>query len=65
MRPPPDNYIPVHAYLLAQQGAPIIELVNLEALSRERVYQFAFIGASLKFRGADAAPIRPVALPIR
>jgi kynurenine formamidase len=61
----PDNYIPVHTYLLAQQGAPIIELVNLEALSRDRVYQFAFIGASLKFRGADAAPIRPVALPIK
>jgi kynurenine formamidase len=34
-------------------------------LSRDRVYQFAFIGASLKFRGADAAPIRPVALPIK
>ncbi|RPH54268.1 MAG: cyclase family protein, partial [Acidobacteria bacterium] len=52
-------------YLLAQQGAPIIELVNLEALARDRVYQFAFIGASLKFRGGDAAPIRPIALPIK
>lgn len=59
-----DNYVPVHTYLLAQQGAPILELVNLEALSRDRVYQFAFIGASLKFRGADAAPMRPIALPI-
>ena len=60
-----DNYLPVHTYLLAQQGAPIIELVNLEALARDRVYQFAFIGASLKFRGGDAAPIRPIALPIQ
>ncbi|MDC8756423.1 cyclase family protein [Janthinobacterium fluminis] len=58
------NYLPVHTYLLAQKGAPILELVNLEALSRDRVYQFAFIGASLKFRGGDAAPIRPIALPI-
>ena len=32
-----DNYLPVHTYLLAQQGAPIIELVNLEALARDRV----------------------------
>ncbi|AJG20492.1 hypothetical protein [Cupriavidus basilensis] len=48
----PGNCITVHTYLLAQQGAPIIELVNLDALSRERVYQFALIGASLKFRGA-------------
>ena len=60
-----DNYLPLHTYLLAEQGAPIIELVNLEQLARDRVYQFAFIGASLKFRGGDAAPIRPIALPIR
>ncbi|AZD30682.1 cyclase family protein [Pseudomonas chlororaphis] len=59
------NYLPLHTYLLAMQGAPILELVDLEGLSRDRVYQFAFIGASLKFRGADAAPIRPIALPIR
>ncbi|WP_429818598.1 cyclase family protein [Ensifer sp. B1-9] len=60
-----DNYIPVHTYLLAQQGAPIIELINLEELSKDRIYEFAFVGASLKFRGADAAPIRPVAFPLR
>ncbi|MEG0858631.1 MAG: cyclase family protein [Pseudomonas sp.] len=59
------NYLPVHTYLLAMQGAPIIELVNLEGLSRDRVYQFAFVGASLKLRGADAAPMRPMALPVR
>jgi kynurenine formamidase len=47
------------------QGAPIIELVNLEGLSKDRVYQFAFVGASLKLRGADAAPMRPMALPVR
>jgi kynurenine formamidase len=29
------------------------------------VYEFAFIGGSLKLRGADAAPIRPIALPVR
>jgi kynurenine formamidase len=60
-----NNYIPVHTYLLAQQGAPIIELINLEELSKDRIYEFAFVGASLKFRGADAAPIRPVAFPLR
>lgn len=59
------NYIPVHTYLLAQHGAPILELVNLEHLSRDRVYEFAFIGASLKLRGADAAPLRPIAIPLR
>jgi len=60
-----NNYVPVHSYLLAEQGAPIMELVYLEALSHDRVYEFAFIGGSLKLRGSDAAPIRPIALPIR
>lgn len=58
------NYVPVHTYLLAQQGAPILELVYLEDLARDQVYEFAFVGGSLKLRGADAAPIRPVALPL-
>ncbi len=58
------NYVPLHTYLLAQQGAPIIELAYLEELARDRVYEFAFIGASLKLRGADAAPLRPIALPL-
>lgn len=58
------NYIPVHTYLLAQQGVPIMELVNLEGLARNNVYEFAFIGGSLKLRGADAAPMRPIAIPI-
>lgn len=59
------DYVPVHTYLLAEQGTPILELVFLEDLSRDKVYEFAFIGGSLKLRGADAAPIRPIALPLR
>ena len=59
------DYVPVHTYLLAEQGAPILELVYLEELSRDKVYEFAFIGGSLKLRGADAAPMRPIAIPIR
>ena len=58
------DYVPVHTYLLAEQGTPIIELAYLEDLSRDKVYEFAFIGGSLKLRGADAAPIRPIAIPL-
>ena len=58
------NYIPVHTYLLAQKGAFIIELAFLDDLARDRVYEFAFVAGSLKFRGADAAPLRPIAFPI-
>lgn len=60
-----DDYVPVHTYLLGQHGTPILELVNLEDLSRDGVWEMAFIGGSLKLRGADAAPIRPIAFPLR
>lgn len=60
-----SDYVPVHTYLLAEQGAPIIELAYLEELSRDNVYEFAFIASSLKLRGADASPIRPIAIPVR
>ena len=59
-----SDYVPVHTYLLAEQGTPIIELAYLEDLSRDQVYEFAFIGSPLKFRGADAAPLRPTAFPL-
>ena len=60
-----DNWIPVHSYLLAERGVPIMEVVNLEEVARDRVYEFAFIGASLKLRGASGSPMRPLALPLR
>ena len=60
-----SDYVPVHTYLLAEHGTPILELVYLEDLSRDQVFEFAFIGGSLKLRGADAAPIRPIAIPLR
>jgi kynurenine formamidase len=62
---PGRTWIPVHTYLLAQRGVPIVEVVNLEELSRARLYEFAFVAASLKFRGASAAPFRPIAMPLR
>lgn len=58
------NYVPVHTYLLAQHGIPIIELAYLEELSNDKIYEFAFLGGSLKLRGADAAPLRPIAIPL-
>jgi len=60
-----DDYVPLHTYFLAQRGTPILELVYLEELSNDAVYEFAFIGGSLKWRGSDAAPIRPIAIPLR
>lgn len=59
-----DNWVPVHTYLLAEKGVMFIEQMFLEDLAQDKVYEFAFIASSLKLRGASAAPMRPIALPI-
>ena len=61
----PDNWVPVHTYLEAERGVTIIEVLDLEALARDKVYACVFIGAPLKLRGATGAPMRPLAIPIR
>jgi kynurenine formamidase len=61
----PENWMVVHTFLLAEAGIPIMEVVQLEELAAERVYEFAFFGACIKFRGATGAPMRPVAMPLR
>lgn len=64
---PPErdgNWVPVHTYLLAQRGVMFIEQLMLEELARDGVDEFAFIGGSLKLRGASAAPMRPLAISV-
>jgi kynurenine formamidase len=51
-----------HVYLLPQKGIYIIENLNLEALARDRRYEFAFVGVALKLNGATGSPLRPLAL---
>lgn len=59
------NWLPVHTYLFAEAGVPIMEVVDMEGLSQEQMYEFCFIGAGIKLRGATAAPMRPLAMPLR
>ncbi len=63
--PDPDNWMAVHTYLLAECGVPIIEVIDLEELSVRRLYEFAFVGACMKIRGATGGPMRPLALPFK
>jgi kynurenine formamidase len=60
-----DNWVPVHTYLLAERGIMFMEQMSLEELAKDEVYEFAFIGASLKLKGASGAPMRPIALPVK
>jgi len=58
----PAPSMPVHVHLLVEKGIHIIEALDLEQLSRDRVYEFAFIAAPLKIRGGTGAPLRPIGL---
>ncbi|MBI3734405.1 MAG: cyclase family protein [Chloroflexi bacterium] len=55
-------YLPGHLELLARRGITIMENLALDELSRERIYEFLFVCAPLKFKGATGSPVRPVAL---
>lgn len=61
----PGHYLPVHLYLIAEMGVPMLEIMWLEELSRDRVYEFAFFGAPLRLRGSTGSPLHPWAMPLR
>jgi kynurenine formamidase len=59
----PNPEMSVHVHLLVESGIHIIEVLNLEDLARDRVYEFQFVAAPLKIRGGTGAPVRPLAFP--
>jgi kynurenine formamidase len=61
----PGHFLPVHLYLLAEMGVPMMEIAFLEELGRDRVYESAFFGAALRLRGATGSPMHPWAMPLR
>jgi len=60
-----DNWLPGHCHFLTEAGVPQIECLNLEELSRDKRYEFAFIGAPIRLRGSTGSPIRPLAFPLK
>jgi kynurenine formamidase len=59
----PGLAIPVHEYLLIEQGVHIGEFHNLEALAREKVYRFTYVGLTNRIKGTVAGfAMRPVAI---
>lgn len=58
----PGNPHPVHLALLNERGIFIIEMVDCEALARDRAYEFCFVSLPLAIRGATGSMVRPVAL---
>lgn len=60
-----DNWLPGHCHFLAEAGVPMMELLDLEGLARDGVYEFCFIGAPVRLRGATGSPLRPLAMPLK
>ena len=58
-----DTFIPVHNYLLIEQGVHIAEFHYLEDLARDKVYEFCYMAATNKIAGTTAGfCMRPLAL---
>ena len=53
---------PVHQELIVRQGIYNIENLNLSELAADKVYEFAFMFAPVKFKGATGSPGNPIAI---
>lgn len=58
----PSANLPVHVILIFKNGIPIMEVLNLEDLARDEVYEFLFVVSPLKIRGGTGSPVRPIAV---
>ena len=58
----PDVWFPVHQFLLPKSGVYILENLDTSELARDKVYEFAFIFAPLKLKGATGSPGDPIAV---
>ena len=58
----PDLAFPVHQTLLIDSGIFLQENLDLEALSSNEVYQFAYIFVRVPFKGATGSPGSPIAI---
>jgi kynurenine formamidase len=62
--PNPDASLsaPVHQLLLARNGIYIHENLATEGLARDNVYEFAYVFAPLRLKGATGSPGNPIAI---
>ncbi len=60
--PDPAIIMPVHQLALVEHGVWLIENLALEGVARDGLFVSCFAMLSPRFRGATAAPVRPVLL---
>ena len=54
--------LPVHPFLLVDHGIYILENADLESIAAVGIYEFLYVMTPLKFVGATASPVRPLAI---
>ena len=57
-----DIIFPVHQELIGKRGIYNLENLDLSELARDKVYEFAFMFAPVKFKGATGSPGNPIAI---
>ena len=58
-----QSFMPVHTYLLIEQGVHIAEFHYLEELAKQRVYDFCYVCTTAKIKGTTAGfALRPIAM---
>ena len=58
-----NSFIPVHTYMLVEQGVHVGELHYLEDLAAEKAYEFCYVCSTANIRGTTAGfTLRPMAL---
>lgn len=58
----PELAFPVHQELIMRRGIYNIENLNLAELAANEAYEFAFMFAPVKFKGATGSPGNPIAI---
>jgi kynurenine formamidase len=58
----PERPFQVHQMLLVRHGVYNLENLDLEELAKDKVYEFAFVFAPLRLKGATGSPGNPIAV---
>jgi len=58
----PERPFEVHQWMLTRHGIYNLENLDLEDLAADKVYEFAFIYAPLRLKGATGSPGNPIAV---
>ena len=62
--PPPDKDRPIeiHQWMITKNGIYFLENLDLDGLAADKAYEFAFIFAPLRLKGATGSPGNPIAV---